>query len=241
MGACAQGETKGFSVKKIMKYVPLLKTKKYLFITLLSTMMHHAATAQWKAGVGQYIYTGMPLADAIVPVGYVQSVNNWYAELRYNYEDAKTLSLYGGKNFSGGNNLEYSITPMAGFSTGRFTGVSLAINADAEWNKFFLSSQTQYSIAVKKYDSASVKKNAENFFFSWTELGYNISAHFFAGLSMQYTRQTGENDFEPGFLAGLNFKNLSFPFYVFSPFRADRYFVFGVNYEFSLKRKKNEL
>jgi hypothetical protein len=205
-------------------------------------MMHYNAATQWKAGIAQYIYTGTPLAEAIVPVCFIQSDNNWYAELRYNYEDAKTLSLYGGKTFSGGNGLEYTITPMAGFSTGRFTGVSFATNADAEWKNFFFSSQTQYSIAVKKNDSTAIKKNAENFFFSWSELGYNLGDHFFAGLAMQYTRQAGETNFEPGLLAGLNFKNFSFPFYLFGPFRPDRYFVLGASYEFTLKkRKKNVL
>jgi hypothetical protein len=204
-------------------------------------MMCHTALAQPKAGAELYVYTGMPFSEAIVPVFHLQSVNNWYAELRYNYEDAKTLSLYGGKIFSGGNNLAYNITPMAGFSTGRFTGVSFAVNADIEWKNFFFSSQTQYSIAIKKNDSITIKKSAENFFFSWSELGYTISDHFFAGLAMQYTKQGSENDFEPGFLAGLSFKNLSFPFYVFSPFRQERYFVLGVNYEFSLKKRKKSV
>jgi hypothetical protein len=212
--------------------------KRFFLITIWSMMIYHDAAAQWKSGIGLYSYTGMPLAEAIVPVFYLQSDNNWYAELRYNYEDAKTFSMYGGKTFSGGNNLEYTITPMAGFSSGRFTGVSFAINADAEWKKIFLSSQTQYSMSVKKNDSIAIKKSDESFFFSWTELGYNISDHFFAGLSMQYTRQTGENNFEPGFLAGLNFKNLSFPFYLIKPFCPDRYFILGVNYEFSLKKRK---
>ena len=127
---------------------------------------------------------------------------------------------------------------MAGYSTGRFTGLSLAINTDAEWKKIFLSSQTQYSLSIKKNDSLIIKKNADNFFFSWSELGYNFSDHFFAGLAMQYTCQAGENDFKPGFLAGLSFKNLSFPCYVFSPFHPGRYFVLGVNYEFNLSKKK---
>ena len=220
-----------------MKYL-LSKTNKCVLAIIGSMMMHHNGAAQWKAGIEQYVYTGMPVSEAIVPVCHIQSATNWYAELRYNYDEAKSLSLYGGKIFSGGNDLQYTITPMAGFSTGRFTGISFAFNAEMEWKNFFISSQTQYSMTVKKKDSMVVKKNTENFFFSWSELGYNFSNRFFAGLAMQYTRQTSENDFEPGFLAGLNFKNLSFPFYVFSPFRPDRYFVLGVNYEFSFKKKK---
>lgn len=213
--------------------------KKYFLLFLFSIAAHSYIHAQNKIGAELYSYVGTK--PALQPILHIQSSGNWYAELRYNYEDAKTLSLCGGKTFSGGNKLEYNITPMAGYSTGHFTGLSLAFNAEAEWKAFYISSQTQYSIATKKNDSLTVKNNAENFFFSWTELGYTISDHFFAGLSMQYTRQAGSTIFEPGLLAGLTFKNLSFPFYVFSPFRPGRYFILGVNYEFSFKKGKKTI
>jgi hypothetical protein len=198
--------------------------------------VHADIQAQEKIGAELYYY--YKTTPAIQPLIHMQSANSWYAELRYNYEDAKTLSLYGGKTFSGGNYIQYTITPMAGLSTGRFTGVSLAFKGDLEWQDLFLSSQTQHSIAIRTNDSLAAKKNASNFSFSWSELGYNFSDHFFAGLAMQYSRQANENDFEPGLLAGLSFNSLSFPCYVFSPFRPGRYFVLGVNYEFNLKKKK---
>jgi len=200
--------------------------------------MHLSSAAQWKAGIEQYFYTHTPLSHAFVPIVHLQSPANFYAELRYNYEEAKTISLYAGRTFSGGNGLEYKITPMVGYSTGRFTGLSFASNAEAGWKNFFVSSQTQYSMSVRKKDSVTVKRNGDNFFYSWSELGYDFNDHFFAGISMQYTRQAGENTFEPGFLAGLSVKNLCFPFYLFNPFQGTRYFIIGVNYEFSLKRKK---
>jgi hypothetical protein len=55
---------------------------------------------------------------------------------------------------------------------------------------------------------------------------------------MQYTRQIDNNSFEPGFVAGLEIKNFSFPVYVFSPFRSGCYFVVGISYEYNLKKKK---
>ena len=209
---------------------------------LCGIAIHFSVAAQWKAGIGQYFYTRVPFSEAFVPVAHIESPNNFYAELRYNYEDLKTLSLYIGKTLTGGNNLVYTITPMLGYSTGRFTGISLGANTDAGWKKFFLSSQTQYSITIKKSDSLSTKNTADNFFFTWSELAYNFSDHFFGGLSIQYTRQAGENNFEPGLLAGLNFKNFSFPFYVFKPLYSERYFVLGVEFQFNFKqRKKIEL
>lgn len=214
---------------KIYKKYPLLKMNKVFFIIIGSIIGPHHSYAQWKAGVEQYSYTNTRLAGAIVPMCHIQSANNWYGELRYNYEEVQTLSLFGGKSFAGGNDLQFTIIPMAGFSSGRFTGFSFATNAEAEWRDLYFSSQLQYS--------SGLKKKEENFFFTWSELGYNVTRYFFTGVSMQYTRQTGQTDFEPGFLAGFTCKKISFPFYFFKPFRPNRYFILGVNYEFSIKTK----
>ncbi len=214
-----------------------MKTNKTILAIVCSVALHLTTAAQWRAGIEQYFYTHTPIAAAFVPMVHLQSPGNFYAELRYNYEDAKTLSLYAGKTFLGGNDLEYKITPMVGYSTGRFTGISFAVNADVEWKNLFISSQTQSGMSLRKNDTLSAKKNAGDFFYSWSELGYNLTDHFFGGVSVQDTRQTGGNIFETGILAGLRFKNLCFPFYVFNPFHQDRYFILGVNYEFSLKRK----
>ena len=192
-------------------------------------MLYITAFTQAKSGVENYNLLTQGKEYVWMPVVHYQSKNGIYTELRYNYEDVQTLSLYGGKYFAGGNDLQFSITPMAGFSTGRFTGLSVAANTEADWKSFYFSSQTQYSMATKK--------SMSNFFFTWSELGYNLTRHFFAGLAMQYTRHTGQDDFEPGVLAGLNLKNISFPVYVFSPFRPACYFVLGLNYEYNLKKK----
>lgn len=166
-------------------------------------------------------------------MAHVRSPANWYGEIRYNYEDAKTFSLYAGKTFSGGKVAKYSITPMAGYSTGLFTGFSLGVNTDAEWRDFYFSAQSQYSF--------SSKTKADNFLFSWSELGYSISDHFFTGLSLQYTLTVCQAAVEPGIVTGVRFKNFEIPFYVFKPFRFERYFVLGLSYEFNLKKKTNGL
>lgn len=190
-------------------------------------MLYSTAFTQAKSGVESYNFLSQGKDYIWVPVLHYQAKNGAYAELRYNYEDVQTLSLFGGKTISGGKSLQYSITPLIGFSAGNFTGVSLAANAEIDWKSFYISSQTQYSIATKQ--------NIADFLFSWSELGYNISSKFFGGLAIQYTRQTDINDIEPGFVAGINLKNFSIPCYVFNPFNPDRYFVVGLNFEFDYK------
>lgn len=188
------------------------------------------ANTQSKWVYEQYNYIQRS-SSAFVPMVHFETKNSWYTELRYNYEDAQTASLFAGKTFTGGRSLEYTVTPMAGYSAGRFTGLSFAINTEVEWNKFYVCAQSQYSIGTQK--------DVADFFFNWSELGYTISRHLFGGVAMQYTRGNELNAFEPGFLAGLSFKNISFPFYVFSPFASGRYFVLGLNYEYNFKKKTN--
>ncbi len=197
---------------------------------MLLCLVYTVAFTQAKSGIENYSFLSQGEEYVWMPVFHYQTKKGIYAELRYNYEDLQTLSLYGGKTFAWGKDLQFSVTPMAGFSTGRFTGVSLAANTEAEWKNIYLSSQSQYSM--------STKKGMTNFFFSWSELGYDISRNFFAGLAIQYTRQQGVNDVQPGFVTGLNFKNVSIPFYMFNIFQPGRYIVLGLNYEYHLKKKK---
>jgi len=196
---------------------------------MLFCLLGSIAFTQAKSGIENYNQLGKGNEYVWMPVVHYEAKKGMYAELRYNYEDLKTFSFYAGKTFTGETDLEYSMTPMAGYCIGKFTGLSLAVNAEAEWKDFYVSTQTQYSMATKK--------DAANFFFSWSEAGYNVSRIFFAGLAIQYTLQQGVNDLQPGFLAGLNFKNITVPFYMFSPFQPGRYMVLGFIYEYNLKGK----
>ncbi|MBL7744830.1 MAG: hypothetical protein JNN00_15260 [Chitinophagaceae bacterium] len=189
--------------------------------------------AQSKWVVENYHYLGKLYPASIVPMIHYETYNDWYAELRYNYEEAGTVSFFGGKTLTAAGDMQLSITPLLGYSAGRFTGVSAAVNTDITWQQLYLSSQSQYSFAVKK--------NAENLFFNWSELAYHVSPYFFSGVTVQYTRQDGIRDAEPGVLAGVSFKNISIPVYSFSPFSAGRYFIIGLYCELSTAGKRSSI
>jgi hypothetical protein len=215
--------------KPLIKRISVsLKCISFFILWQLTSINSKAQSSKWV--IENYNYLGQQGSGVVVPILHFETKRNWYAELRYNYEDNQTLSFFGGKTFKGGNNFGYSITPLTGFSIGRFTGFSIGINSDLEWKGFYVSSQTQQSFGTKK-------ENVD-FFFSWSELGYNVTESFFAGVAMQYTRQLDYKSFEPGFVAGLAIKNFTFPVYVFSPFSTGCYFVVGVNYEYYLQKKK---
>lgn len=198
----------------------------FLFLSLFFSL---PLKAQSKWVFEHYNYINQPEESSFVPMLHFQTSSNWDIELRYNYEDAQTLSAFAGKTVEGGENLRYSVTPMIGFSAGRFTGISPAINGEAAYKKMYAWAQSQYSIAANK--------TAGNFFFNWSELGYNISPLLYSGIAMQYTQQHNKDYFDPGFVAGMNFKSISIPVYVFSPFKQDRYYIIGLNYEYISKKK----
>lgn len=201
--------------------------KKHLKALVILLLVCSTGFAQAKGGMENYNLLGKEHTYAWMPVVHYETKKGIYAELRYNYEEAQTFSVFGGKVLSM-NSGSFSVTPMIGLSTGKFTGVSLAANAEAEFNKLFLSTETQYCM--------NAKKDGNNFLFSWSEIGYSIFPNLFAGFSFQYTIQQGAADPEPGLMAGLSFKNFSIPVYVFNPFGKRQYLVFGLNYEYHLKK-----
>lgn len=195
-----------------------------LLIIIWSILMQHNLQAQSKWGFENYHYLGLPGTGAVVPMVHLETKNKWYAGLRYNYEADQTLSAFGGKIFETGKKLRGKWTPVCGFSAGNFTGITLAMNAEMEWKQLYFSSQTQQSMATDEI--------SDDFFFTWSEIGYNISRHVFSGLAIQYTIQTSRQNFEPGIVAGIGLKHFSFPCYVFSPLSRNRYFVLGLVYEY---------
>lgn len=181
--------------------------------------------AQTKTGIENYNFLSAGEAYVWMPVVHHQWKKGLYTEMRYNYEEQKTASVYMGKNFTGEKGkLEYSVIPMVGLVFGKYNGASVAANIDIGRKKMFLSMQTQYT--VNRDDAMN------NFFFNWSELGYQPLKWFYAGLSTQITKPW-KSRFEPeyGLMAGFIIKKITIPLYVFSPLKSNRNFVIGINAE----------
>ena len=190
------------------------------------------AFAQAKSGVENYNLLSSDQAYSWMPILHYQSDGGFYSELRYNYEDIKTVSIYGGKKFSAGKQGMVEFIPMLGVSAGTFTGVSMACNTEGEWDHFFISVQTQYSM--------STKKERSDFFFNWSEVAIKLSQNVFAGAAAQITLQRDLKDFQPGFMAGFSLGKISIPLYMFNPFQPDRWLLMGINYEYLIKKRMNK-
>ena len=189
-----------------------------------------SAFSQAKSGLENYNYMSSGQAYSWMPVAHYQAKKGYYAELRYNYEDVKTVSFYSGKTFYTGKERQISIIPMIGISTGTFTGISAACKAEAEEGLFFFSTEFQYSKDLKNADGS--------FMFSWSEAGVSVFEVGFAGLAMQTTFQKGDSIIEPGLVAGFSAGRVTVPLYLFNPFDKGKWFLLGINYEFQIKKKR---
>ncbi len=186
--------------------------------------MQHNTAAQSKSGIENYNFFGSGQAYVWMPVLHHQGKNGVYTELRYNYEELKTASVYIGKNFRQEGKINFSVTPMLGMVFGNFNGGSAAMNMDIEYKKIFISTQNQYTISKDDINN--------NFFFNWTELAIQPKSWFYTGVSTQQT-QVYKTKFvsEYGILAGFIIKKITIPVYIFNPLNKNRNVVIGVNAE----------
>lgn len=193
-----------------------------LFIT--SFLAAQATAGLGQAGFEQYYYLQEKETLALMPILYIQSRTNWYAEARYNYEDQNTFALYGGRKFSKDiGALTCSLTPMVGGVYGRLKGGSIGLYTLLEYDRFYFSSQSQFTFSFSN-DNA-------DFIYDWSELGYEVLPWFYFGCSIQHEFSTRlkETTIEPGVVLGFNFGKWTFPVYGFNISDKNRYFILGIN------------
>lgn len=193
-----------------------------LFIALFLCL---ESTAQVSGSVEQIYYYDKDGGFAMGPVAQIQTKNNWFAEARYNYEEVRTVSFYIGKAFEREGSLSYKIIPIFGGVTGRFNGGSAGLNLDMEYKNFYFSSQSQYTF--------SVDDEINNFYFTWSELGYQPLEWFYAGLAVQetYFPQLNSHLTDPGVVVGFTHKQWTLPLYGFKTGKSTEAFVCSIIYE----------
>lgn len=177
-----------------------------------------------QGGIEQYHYISQAGFNAVVPVLHLQTKKGWYGEARYNYDEKNTFSILAGKTFSSNNQWEWSITPMVGLTFGELNGWTTGVNFSLEKSGLFFNTQSQYTF--------STTPSYDNFLFNWCEAGYQPLNWLYGGVSLQHTQLPGSAALiEPGIVAGICFKKISFPIYVFNTFNRNRFFILGVNWE----------
>lgn len=151
--------------------------------------------------------------------------NNLHLEARYNYEDFKTFSAWIGYNFSGGNNLEYIVTPMIGGIVGNTDGIAPGLELTFEYKNFELYSESEYLFDMKE------KEN--NFFYNWTDLTYSPNDNLWFGISGQRTRlYKTDLEIQRGVFAGLSIKEFELTTYLYNLFFDDPFLLVTLSKDF---------
>ncbi len=148
-----------------------------------------------------------------------------HLEARYNYEALHTGSVWGGYNFSTGEDVVFEATAMAGVVFGDTAGIAPGYRLSLTWSSFQLASEGEYLF--------DTRARGDSFFYSWTELTWSPADWFRAGLVGQRTRAyKTELDIQRGVLAGFTAGNWSLTVYLLNPDRDDRMLVVGLGAEF---------
>ena len=133
-----------------------------------------------------------------------------HLESRYNYEAHKTGSAWFGINFSGGETIEWELTPIIGGVFGDVDGVAPGYKGSISWRRLGLYSESEYVI-----DTADT---SESFLYNWSELTYSITDSLRAGLVVQRTRTyQSDRDVQRGLLIGYSYRRAEFSLCLFNP------------------------
>lgn len=180
-----------------------------VFVCSLSFAYGQAAadSSSWAFGAeaNLYLFQGQSI---LLPVLRADN-NKLHLEARYNYEDLQTFSGWVGYNFSGGQKVEYTITPMAGAVTGLSNGVAAGLEFTLSCGKFELYSESEYLFETDSREN--------NYMYSWTDLTYSFNDNLYCGLSFQRTRlyQTAL-DIQRGLILGGSLKNWELTGYLYN-------------------------
>lgn len=198
-------------MKKNILYIYLLLL---LPITGLSQQMD-SIQKKWDIEASALFYF-IPEDFFILPIIKADK-NKLHLESRYNYEDRKTVSLFGGYNFTGGEKIEYTITPMVGAVIGNSDGIAPGLEMDFTLGKFEFYTEMEYLFELND--------KTNSFYYMWSELTFAPKDWLWVGITGQRTRLYESNlEIQKGILAGLSLGDLTFTGYLFNPF-SDNPFV----------------
>jgi len=199
--------------------------KSHSFLVCLC-FFSQALLSQAKSGLENYNLLSSGGTYNWMPVLHYESGKGGYGEIRYNYEELATVSFFAGRKFNWKGAIDCNLTPMLGISAGKFSGISPALTAKAEWGNLYFSAESQGSV--------SFRDKRQSFFFNWSEIGYSPFTGFFAGVAAQITISANESLVERGILLGIEWGMITFPVYIFSPFSGKRSVLVGVNFQHTL-------
>ena len=152
-----------------------------------------------------------------------------HLEARYQWEDWRTGSAWIGRNFSVGDALSVTFTPMVGGVFGRTNGVAPGYLLVAEWRSLYLYSSSEYLF--------DLEDRGASFGYTWTELTVDLE-HLLVGIVAQRTRPfESPLDLQRGLILMREQGAFTFGMYLFNLGWTDPTVALNLAYAFDLSKQ----
>lgn len=183
-----------------------------------------AAPEPWTFGVEGYVYLVPDEHDYLMPI-VTADRGGLHLEARYQYEDLDTASAWVGWTLGTGDVLSLEVVPMVGVVVGRTDGLAPGLELTLSWRRFELYAESEYVFDLDTSEG--------DFFYSWSELGWEAWPWLRFGLTAQHTRVRGGTlEAEPGVFVGLSRGPVELLVYRFDPDDGAPYLIVSLGVEF---------
>jgi hypothetical protein len=178
----------------------------------------------YEASAYGYLFQGGE-GDFVLPI-FRADHDALHLEARYNYEDRRTGSLFGGWTFSFGEKTTLDLTPMLGAVFGDTDGIAPGLELYFQWGPLEYYSESE--IVFDLHDETS------SFFYNWSELTGRPLKWLRAGLALQRTRvYETDRDVQWGVVTGFSFWKMEIGAYYFNADDAeDRFGILSATVSF---------
>jgi hypothetical protein len=149
-----------------------------------------------------------------------------HLEVRYNYEDLETGSLFFGGTISVGEDVTLTVVPLFGFIAGNTVGVAPGAELTIEWWRLTFYDEAEYIL--------DAQERTDNFFYAWIEATISPTDWLRTGFVGQRTKLYETSSYmDRGLLVEATYRNGSLGLHWFNPDRPeDRVFLLALGYEF---------
>ena len=179
---------------------------------------------KWAFSTSAFYYIIPEEKNTLTLIGYAD-YQSLHLEARYNYEDQKTGSVFGGWRFETGNKFVFGATPMIGFVFGNTDGIAPGLELDASYKIFDFYSETEYLVDFSGGEN--------NFLYTWGELGVTPFKSFRTGVSYQRTKlYQSQFDIQRGLFAEYQVWKVTAGLYFFDPFADSQFVIATLSFDF---------
>jgi hypothetical protein len=205
--------------------------KKYvwLFTSLLSLKAlaqeaTDSTTSKWNFSAWTELFILPDEQNFFNPTFYARTTT-LHLEGRYNYEDRNTVSLWAGRRFRFGKDVEFLLVPMAAVILGNTGGMAPGLEAEISYRKLDFYSESEYVF--------NFQSKEDNFFYIYSELAARPLEPLRIGLMAQRTRVVqAEREIQRGLFAEYYFGRFRAGAFYFNPFSSSYFWLASVSVDF---------